>query len=78
VAFTPGVDNIVVALEHSNRVWEINLWVSNCKKILVAMQEQRTAALVIPDSVLGGSALDAGLPRLLLSATHLVYLRLSL
>jgi hypothetical protein len=46
-------------------------------KILAAMQEHRAGALVIPDSFLGDSALDAGLPKLLLFATHLVYLRLS-
>jgi hypothetical protein len=47
------------------------------EKNLAAMQEPRAGALVIPDSFLGGSALDAGFPKLLLSATHLVYLRLS-
>jgi len=55
MAFTSGVDNIVVALGHSNRVcqWKINLWVGNGKKILAAMQEHKAAALVIPDSFLG-------------------------
>ena len=100
-----GVDNIVAALERSDRVREIGLTSrdeSAMGKVWAAMQEpfpQLTSlriehrshgemATVLTDSFLGGSAeclrelwLERipfpGLPKLLLSATHLVDLHLT-
>ncbi len=73
-------DNIVVALGHSNRVCEVNLW-----KIGRRQLEEVLATMHVP--FLGGSAprlkliqfegiAFPGLPKLLLSATHLVRLDL--
>jgi hypothetical protein len=94
-------DNIMVLLEHSDRVCQINLGgikSSHLEKLSAAIQEpfpeltllillSRGTLSVLPDSFLGGSAprlrklwLEGipypGLPKLLLSATHLVYLAL--
>ena len=97
-----GVDNIIAALEHHNRICRIDLWPvpsSQLETVLGAMQQpfptltdlqlmfQDETALVVSDLFLGGSAphlqtliLDSipfpTLPKLLLSATHLVDLRL--
>jgi hypothetical protein len=102
-ATSPGTDNIIAALEHSNRVCEISLtdpadwqWEQVLATMQVPFPELTHLTLssydetpsVIPDSFLGGSAPSLrnltlegipfpGLPTLLLSATHLVYLRLS-
>ncbi len=103
IRLTSGVDNIVIAIGHSNRVCQVNLLGladRQLEYVLAAMQvpfpeltEQRLFSIgetppVVPDSFLGGSAarlrsveLDGipfpGLPKLLLSATHLVHLFLS-
>ena len=94
-----GVDNLVAALKHNDRICQIDIWpVSSLQmeKVLAAMQQPFPAltylklmpggtAAVIPASFLGGSAPGlqeltlrcisfSGLPRLLLSATHLVRL----
>jgi hypothetical protein len=98
-----GMDNIIAAVEHKDRICELKLWVvpiSQMEKVLVAMQQPfpelttlwlepkvETAPVVVPTSFLGGSAprlrnlsLDyisfPGLPKLLLSAIHLVHLEL--
>ena len=95
-----GVDNLVAALKHNDRICQINIWpVSSLQieKALAATQQPFPAlthltleggtGAVIPASFLGGSAPAlqelflgfisfSGLPRLLLSATHLVRLRL--
>ena len=93
---TTGVDNIVAVLEHSNRVYRIELLglaSSSLETVLAEMQVPfpeltclRFASThdtaVVPDSFLGGSAPllrhiflshvpFPGLPKLLLSATHL-------
>ena len=100
---TRAVDNIIAALEHNDRVCQIELGgVPSLllENVLAAMQEPFLAltslqlwskdddeAPVIPDSFLGASAprlqyLDLnrlpylGLPKLLMSATHLVTLHL--
>ena len=95
------VDNIVGALEHSNRVCQIRLFglpSPPSDKILAAMQvsfpeltelwfSSNYNTAVVPDSFLGGSTpllrkffmrgiSFPGLPKLLLSATHLDYLNL--
>jgi hypothetical protein len=95
------VDDILAALEHNDRVLELELDISSSllEKILAEMKQpfpaltrlllepRGEAALVVPASFLGGSAprlqtlfLDyvpfPGLPKLLLSATHLVDLTL--
>jgi hypothetical protein len=97
-----GMDNIIAALEHNDRICQIVLFgtpSSQLIKALAAMHqpfpvlthlelepEDRTE-LVDPASFLGGSAPHLqtlilgcipfpGLPNLLLSATHLVHLRL--
>jgi hypothetical protein len=96
------VDNIIAALEHNDRICELDLFdipSSQLEKVLAAMQQPFPAltrlwlwprdetAPVVPASFLGGSAprlqtliLDRipfpGLPKLLLSATHLVHLDL--
>ena len=102
-----GVDNIIDALEHSDRVFQIILgrlkssqfeYVTNSAPFLKSFPELTSLRLdvlvyegpgpIIPDSFLGGTAprlrsLDLYnvafpvLPKLLLSATHLVYLDLS-
>ena len=94
-----GVDNIIAALEHNDRIRELSLHrvpSSQMEKVLAEMQQpfpaledlylySRSETVVIPASFLGGSAprlqslyLDhipfPGLPKLLLSATHLVSL----
>ena len=95
-------DNINVALEHNDRVCQVDLFLiprSQLEKVLAAMQQQFPALTnlrlgfedgiepVHPDSFLGGSAprLQSltlyripfpGLPKLLLSTTHLVDLHL--
>ena len=102
MTFTSGTDNVIVALEQSNRVCQVFLmditdW--QLEKVLAAMQVSfpELAELrlwsdgetlpVIPDSFLGGSAPRLeyfelsgipfpGMPNLLLSANHLVYLNL--
>jgi hypothetical protein len=97
-----GVDNILAALEHNNRIYELDLsdFASpQLEKVLAAMQQPFPALTYLqlelddetapfdPDSFLGGSAphlqalfLDGipfpGLPKLLLSATHLAVLHL--
>ena len=100
-----GIDNIVAALEHNDRMTRIDLWTygdkfstSEMEQILAVMQQpfpalrdlRLTADEAAPvdfASFLGGSAprlqvlaLDRitlpGLPKLLLSATHLVRLAL--
>jgi hypothetical protein len=100
---TRAVDNIIAALEHNDRVCQIDLGGAPSlllEKVLAAMQEPFPAltslqlwskdddeAPVISDSFLGGSAprlqyLDLnclpylGLPKLLMSSTHLVTLHL--
>ena len=94
-----GVDNIIAALEHNDRIHELYLLrftSSQMEKVLPAMLQPFPAleylrlcsideSKVVPASFLGGSApqlrslwltrfLFPGLPKLLLSATHLVYL----
>jgi hypothetical protein len=98
-----GTDNVIAALEQSNRVCEVNLHPAGwqLEEVLVTMQvpfpeltdlrlfsHGKTLPVTpIPDSFLGGSAPRLrhfelsgisfpGLPKLLSSATHLVYLRL--
>ena len=97
-----GMDNIIAALEHIDRICVLGLVdipSSQLEKVLAEMQRPSPALtdlylqfhgetpLVVPSSFLGGSApllqtLDLnnipfpGLPKLLLSATHLVELRL--
>ena len=102
-----GVDNIIAALEHNDRICEISIWPVpslQMEKVLAAMerpfpaltilrlQPEDETVPVVPASFLGGSAphrphphlqtffLDRipfpGLPKLLLSATHLVQLNL--
>ena len=96
-----GVDNIIAALEHNDRIRELHLLgvpSSQREKVFAAMQQPFPAledlsldfppeTEVVPASFLGGSAprlqtlfLDyipfPGLPKLLLSATHLVDLQL--
>ena len=97
-----NLDNIVVILEHRNRVRQITVEFassSSSETVFEAMQVQfpelthlqlwsaQNTGPVVPDSFLGGSAprlrfFDLyqisfpGLPNLLLSATHLVTLRL--
>jgi hypothetical protein len=97
-----GVDNVIVALKHNNRICRINLCDiprSQLEKVLAAMQQPFPALTYLrfqpgdtvpidSDSFLGGLTaprlqeliLDRisfpGLPKLLLSATHLVHLRL--
>ena len=102
---TTGMDNIIVALQQSNRVRQVNLWGFvdwQLEKVLAAMQvpfseltilalfapdDEMMPVIPIPDSFLGGSAPRLqyfelsgipfpGLPKLLLSATHLVHLEL--
>ena len=101
ITLSSCVDNIIAALEQSNRVCHVDLWGLEWKldKVLAAMQvpfpELTHLSLasggltppVTPDLFLGGSAPRLqhfwllaipfpGLPKLLLSATHLVYLSL--
>src|SRR5216684_851590 len=103
MASSSSVDDIVVALGHSDRVCEVYLWERGqrqlLEKVLGAMQvpfpelkELRLSSRdkilpVIPDSFLGGSVPRLqffklsripfpGLPKLLLSATHLARLDL--
>ena len=99
-----GVDNILAALEHTDRICELELFLivsSQMERVLAAMQHpfpalarlelepsfDETTPVVVPASFLGGSAPSLhelclnyisfpGLPKLLLSATHLVYLNL--
>ena len=105
MTLTSGTDNIIAALEQSDRVCQVTLralvdW--QLEKVLAAMQvsfpeltdlqlfsnSNVLPVIPIPDSFLGGSAprlrhLELsgipflGLPKLLLSAAHLVYLRLT-
>src|SRR6267154_445269 len=100
-SLTPCVDNVIAALEQSNRVCQVKLYLPNwdMEKVLAAMQvpfpELTNLQLmsleetppVIPDSFLVGSAPRLrsfslsgipfpGLPKLLLSANHLVHLYL--
>jgi hypothetical protein len=98
--FSRGVDNIIAALEHHDRICQLGLGAvpsSQLKRVLAVTQQTLPAltwlrlwfrdldeaAPVVPASFLGGSApqlqklfLDSipfpGLPKLLLSATHLV------
>ena len=101
-AFSSGTDNVIAALEQSNRVCRVTLYLEDwqLEKVLPPMQvsfpeltllhllSYDETSPVIPDSFLGGSAprlrsltLNSisfpGLPKLLLSATHLVHLILS-
>ena len=93
-----GVDNLIAALKHNDRICQIDIWPDSSlqmEKVLAAMQQPFPAlthlyldgvtAAVTPASFLGGSAPGlqelilgfisfSGLPRLLLSATHLVRL----
>src|SRR5229473_4131319 len=100
---TWGIDNIMAALEHNDRVCKITLWdISSLEleEVLASMQKPYPvltdlriwrrrgddgAAPIVPESFLGGSAPPLrrlnlggipfpGLPKLLLSATHLVTL----
>jgi hypothetical protein len=97
-----SVENIVTVLEHSDRVYQIDLMYipsSHLGNVLAAMQEQfpvlthlelsssDEAVPAVPNSFLGGYAPRLeflwlnripfpGLPKLLLSATHLVQLYL--
>ena len=99
-----GVDNILAALEHNDRICQLELFCvpsSQVEKVLAAMQQpfpdlacmdlkstmMGWTTPIIPASFLGGSAprlralrLNSisfpGLPKLLLSASHLVYLDL--
>jgi hypothetical protein len=103
MALPSDTDNVIAALEESNRVRQVFLWGLagwQFDEVLARMQvsfpeltnlqliSNGKTAPVIPDSFLDGSAprlqyVDLsgipfpGLPRLLLSATHLVYLRLT-
>jgi len=98
--FSSGADDIIVALEQSNRVCQVSLRDLEDRqldKVLAAMQvpfpqltdlqlfSDGETPPVVPDSFLGGSAPHLrifeltgipfpGLPKLLLSATHLVLL----
>ena len=99
--WTWGVDNIIAALEHNDRIYQLNLFrvrSSEMKKVFAAMQQpfsalqyldlySKSETSVVPASFLGGSAPQLqslalqyipfpGLPKLLLSATHLVKLHL--
>ena len=100
---TSGVDNVIAALEHNDRVCKISLKTSGLgyttKSVLQNSFPELTELClggfvydeqwpILPDSLLGGAAprlqlLDLwgvpfpGLPKLLLSATHLVRLKLS-
>ena len=96
-----GVDNIIAALEHNDRICRLHLEYfpsSQMGKVFAAMQqpfpaleclylESKSETSVVPASFLGGSAPQLqsltlkyipfpGLPKLLLSATHLDSLRL--
>ena len=96
---TSGSENVIAALEQSNRVCQVTLYLADrlSEKVFALMQVSFPELTylylklyggrspVIPDSFLGGSAprlrylrLDnisfPGLPKLLLSATHLVHL----
>ena len=98
-----NVDNIIAVLERTDRVYAISMDIrsserSNWEILLAAMQQpfpglrslglyHDKTALVVPDSILGGSAprllsvylysiLFLGLQKLLLSATHLITLSL--
>jgi hypothetical protein len=98
-----GLDNIIAALEHRDRVCQIDVNISHLESflaLLAAMQEPfpelthlelncdgEMTVPAIPDSFLGGSAPRLqylwlnripfpGIPKLLLSATHLVELGL--
>ena len=98
---TWGVDNIIAALEHNDRIRQMNLLdvpSSQMENVLAAMQQPFPAleylnlyskgeTEFVPASFLGGSAPQLqelrltsipfpGLPKLLLSATHLVNLHL--
>jgi hypothetical protein len=98
-----GVDNIIAALEHSDRIGNLDFIDPPLQfdRVLAAMQQpvpilrelllwfkEGTAPPVVPDSFLGGYAPQLeklslsripfpGLPKLLLSTTHLVHLILS-
>jgi hypothetical protein len=100
MTLSSGVDDIVVALGHSNRVCEIDLWVAGWRQLEKALAAMRVpfpeliklrlfsndeTPPVVPDSFLGGSAPRLrvfelkgvsfpGLPKLVLSAAHLVHL----
>ena len=96
-----GIDNVIAALEQSNRVCQVDLYLANwqLEKVLAPMQvsfpeltdlylsSYDETSPVIPDSFLGRSAPHLrfltlenisfpGLPKLLMSATHLVELNL--
>jgi hypothetical protein len=97
------MDDVILALEHSDRIYQLELWPierSQLEEALVAMRQPfpglthmqllsiHEIAPVDPDSFLGGSVpllqtlflqriSFSGLPKLLLSATHLYYLNLS-
>ena len=97
-----GLDNIIAALEHNDRVCDMRLWdVTNSElgELLAVTQQpfpvltrldmwpRRETLPVVPESFLGGSAPRLqrlnlyhfpfpGLPKLLLSATDLIDLRL--
>ena len=96
-----GVDNIIAALEHNDRIHKVDLEgfpSLQMEKVLKAMQQpfpemeylqlySRSETEVVPASFLGGSAPQLqelrlasipfpGLPKLLLSATHLAKLHL--
>jgi hypothetical protein len=103
---TTDVDNIVAALEHNDRVCQIDLnyWLSPERESVMdsaamqkpfpelthlhlGMYEDNESRPILPDSFLGGTAPRLrslhcrrlpfpGLPKLLLSATHLVKLHL--
>ena len=102
---TLGAENLIAALEQSNRVCQVHLYLVDwlLEKVLASMQastfpeltdlylgsyDEKTTPVIL-DSFLGGSAPTRlrfltlnnipfpGLPKLLLSATHLVHLNLN-
>jgi len=105
MTLTSGTDNVIAALEQSDRVCEVILHPAGrqLEEVLTTMQvpfpeltdlrlfphgaREALPVVPVPDSFLGGSAPRLrhfelsgipfpGLPKLLWSATHLVYLRL--
>ena len=105
MALSSGMDNIIAALEQSNRICQVTLFALmnwQLEKVLAAMQVsfpeltdlqlsshvETLSGIPFPSSFLDGSAprlrvlslsgiLFPGLPELLLSSTHLVYLWLA-
>jgi hypothetical protein len=69
MVFTSGVDNIVVALGHSNRSWKnrSTSWSAfeaiNAGDAGAIPGVDRAAALVVPDSFLRGSSVGCGIAK---------------